>query len=463
MTQLPIPLRSNPGTYKIHGEPRVLNAYAVLGGQDQKTTTALMPCAGLKSFGSDTEGSCRGLIYIEEESTLFTINGIRLFKFDSAGTKTEVGLLPGTEPAIWARNDAANVETVIISDGRAYSLTDATLGYLNNVLPDNQVPIGVTLVGGYFVIWTSDGKMYTSDLNSMTFQVLNFATAESDPDGLTSCIGVQNTLYAIGTRSTEVWTIDGTTGFPLARIPGASLRFGSESKHTVKEIDNTILFVGSDNAVHRALGYQTDIVSTDDISKLIEDESDKNDLTAFVHTRGDNKFYCLQGTGWTRELNIKTGFWHDRFTDTENQWRAMHHSKAWGRGIFGDRITGDLHEGDYDLYTESGSPMVWGFDISKIHAFPRGLSFHGITLDMETGHSALNDENYMMLKWSDDGGRTWRERQLSLGKQGQWKKRVRTKRLGSCDENGRVFSVRISDPVIRAVSEIDIQAEPVGL
>ena len=247
MTLLPIPLKSNPAFHPIGGEPKVFNAYGVLGGEDRKSVASLVPCGGLKAFGSDTQGACRGLIYIEEESTLFTIKGIRLFKFDSAGTKTEVGLVTGTEPVISARNDAANVQTVIISDGRAYKLTHATLGYLNNVLPDNHVPIGVTLVGGYFLIWTAAGKMYTSDLNSMTFQALNFATAESDPDGLTACIGVQNTLYAIGTKSTEVWQIDGTTGFPLSRISGASIDFGSLSKHTVKEIDNRILFGGGRN------------------------------------------------------------------------------------------------------------------------------------------------------------------------------------------------------------------------
>lgn len=463
MTALPIPLRSNPGAYKIDGQPKVFNAYAVLGGQDRKSTSSLVPCTGLKAFGEDTEGACRGMIYIEEEATLFTVNGLRIFKFDSAGTKTELGLLTGEEPIIWARNDAENVETLIVADGLAYTITDATLGYAPNILPDGRVPAGVTLVGGYFLLWTDDARMYTSDLNSFTTQFLNFATAESDPDGLTACIGVQNTLYAIGTKSTEVWAIDGSTGFPLAPVQGASLRFGSLSKHTVKEIDNTILFVGSDNAVHQGIGYETKVISTDEIADLIEDEADKNALVAFVHTRGDNKFYTLQGTGWTREYNTKTGFWHDRFDDTENQWRAMHHAKAWNRDILGDRITGDLYEGDYDLFTSVGQPIVWGFDTSIIHAFPMGLSFSGIDLDMEVGHSELGEEAFLMLKWSDDGGRTWAERQLSLGQQGQYNKRVRSKRLGSCDENGRVFSVRISDPVIRAVSEIDIQANPVGL
>lgn len=464
MTLLPIPLRSNPGTYRFEGQPKVFNAYASMGGEDRKSVASLVPCGGLKSFGSDTEGACRGLIYIEEESTLFTVNGVRLFKFDSAGTKTEVGLMTGTTPVSWARNDAATVDTVIISDSRAYKLTDATLGYINDILPDDQTPVGVTLVGGYFIVWTSDGKMYSSDLNSTTFQALNFATAESDPDGLTACIGVQNTLYAIGSKSTEVWQIDGSTGFPLSRIPGASLRFGSLSQHTVREIDNDVYFVGNDNAVHQARGYDTKPVSTKVISELIETESDKSAIVAFTHTRNDEKFYCLQGTGWTREYNTKSGFWHDRFTDTENQWRAIHHAKAWNRDFFGDRITGDIHEGDYSIYTEQGEPMVWGFQTTHLHAQPNALEFTGMYLDMETGHSALNDESEVMLKWSDDHGRTWKgERRLSLGKQGEYTKRVKTGHMGQCKPAGRVFWLGISDPVVRAVNEVSISANVVPL
>lgn len=459
---IPIPLRSNPGEFSIDGQPKVFNAYAVQGEGDRKSKITLVPCTGLSEFSTDAEGNCRGMIWIEEEDTLYSVNGIRLYSYDSAGSGAEAGLLPGADPIIWARNKASVVQTLIHSDDIVYKIVDGVFGsYAGGVLPDGQTPKGVTLVGGYFLVWTEDGKMYTSDLNDITFNPLNFATAESDPDGLTACIGIQNTLYAIGTKSTEVWQIDGTTGFPLSRIPGASVDFGSLSKHTVKEIDNEVFFVGSDDAVHVMSGYTSLPISTDEVSRLIEAETDKNAIIAFTHTRSDNKFYCLQGTGWTREFNTKTKAWHDRYSDLENQWTAIYHQRAWdNRDFFGDRITDTIYEGDYDLFTEVNNPVVWGFQTTLIHAFPKGLSFSRVDLDVETGHTALGaTESVLMLRWSDDGARTWMERHLPLGAHGEYNKKVSTRRLGSCGEGGRTFMVRISDPVIRAISEMTVDAK----
>ncbi|MCP5018379.1 MAG: hypothetical protein GY938_24345 [Ketobacter sp.] len=66
-----------------------------------------------------------------------------------------------------------------------------------------------------------------------------------------------------------------------------------------------------------------------------------------------------------------------------------------------------------------------------------------------------------MFRWSNNGGRTWMERQLPLGKQGEWNKKVSTKRIGSCDETGRMFEIKISDPVVRAISEFTVDARGV--
>ncbi len=462
--QVPIPVSSNPSEFTINGKPRVFNAYAVIGSGDQKSKVTLVPSTGLVEFSSDAsaEGACRGMIYLENSDVLFTVNGIHLYSFDSVGTGTKVGLMTGADPIIWARNKATTVQVLIHSDNNIYKLIDGVLGYVNNPLPDGQIAAGVTLVGGYFVLWTDSGKMYTSDLNDIVFDPLNFATAESDPDGLTGCIGIQNTLYAIGTKSTEVWQIDGTTGFPLSRVPGASVDFGSLSKHTIKEIDNEVFFVGSDDAVHVMRGYESKPISTNEISRLIEAETDKNAIVAFTHTRSDNKFYTLQGTGWTREFNTKTQAWHDRYSDPENQWVAMHHQRGWNnRDFFGDRNYGRIFEGDYDIHTEPDNPVVWGFATTLIHNFPQGLSFAEADLDVETGHSEIGETSALMFRWSNNGGRTWMERQLPLGKQGEWNKKVSTKRLGSCDETGRMFEIKISDPVIRAISEFTVDARGV--
>ena len=65
-----------------------------------------------------------------------------------------------------------------------------------------------------------------------------------------------------------------------------------------------------------------------------------------------------------------------------------------------------------------------------------------------------------MLQWSDDSGKTWSgEYWKSLGKIGEYKVRAKWTRLGTAP-NGRVFRVKVSDPVkliiVAAYAEIEV-------
>ncbi|AXI01429.1 hypothetical protein [Aquirhabdus parva] len=57
-----------------------------------------------------------------------------------------------------------------------------------------------------------------------------------------------------------------------------------------------------------------------------------------------------------------------------------------------------------------------------------------------------DDEAKLMVTWSDDHGNTWsNNRLLPLGKVGEYRKRVETRRMGSGRD--RVYRVRCTDPV----------------
>ena len=52
----------------------------------------------------------------------------------------------------------------------------------------------------------------------------------------------------------------------------------------------------------------------------------------------------------------------------------------------------------------------------------------------------------MMVRWSDDGGKTWsNEAFMLMGKIGEWRWRVRLTRLGKSRD--RVFELVITDPI----------------
>lgn len=57
-------------------------------------------------------------------------------------------------------------------------------------------------------------------------------------------------------------------------------------------------------------------------------------------------------------------------------------------------------------------------------------------------------DRHVFICYSDDGGHTWSNlRILSLGEQGDYRKRVRLHRLGRF--RNRIFKIRVSSPIKR--------------
>lgn len=458
MKPLPIPHQSNPGPFKVNGEPKVVNAYAEAGGDDNKSNFSLIPVAGIKTFGPDSGSGCRGMLYLEDEAFLYTVKGLQVYKVEEDGTSTALGFIGGDGPVFMARNDAEQQEVMISADGNSYEIKNGVLTlkkYTSEAVDGTVTDLafeGVAYIDGYFVFWRK-GLVYASELQSTTVSDLNFNAAGANPDGITCCAGVGKLLYVIGTDTTEHWRVTGDD-FPIKPIPGSYFNFGSASPHSVREFDNGLAMVGSDNVVYHVQGVTYKPISSKEIERLLEAETDKASIVAFTHERGGNKFYTLQGTGWTREYNSATASWHDREDTLGNQWHCRHHARAWNRDIYGDTDTGQLFEGDYSIFTDNGKQIPWGFDTQTLHDAPNGLSFDRVELDMETGDGeSVTDDGKVMLRWSKNNGRTWTgERQLSLGKTGEYRKRIRTHGIGQCSVKGMVLSVRVTDPVVRAIA-----------
>jgi len=72
--------------------------------------------------------------------------------------------------------------------------------------------------------------------------------------------------------------------------------------------------------------------------------------------------------------------------------------------------------------------------------------------DFQGGDPKLN------LSWSEDFGRTWSNaRQISMGKTGEYRKRLKFWRLGQARD--RVYKIEISDPVKRVILSADLEAQ----
>ncbi len=88
--------------------------------------------------------------------------------------------------------------------------------------------------------------------------------------------------------------------------------------------------------------------------------------------------------------------------------------------------------------------------LNQLH---RRITFSSFEILAQVGEGLISGQGVdpqIMLRWSDDGGRTWSlEHWTSLGKMGQYRTRVLWRRLGQARD--RIFEVVVSDPVDAAL------------
>ncbi len=106
-----------------------------------------------------------------------------------------------------------------------------------------------------------------------------------------------------------------------------------------------------------------------------------------------------------------------------------------------------------EITTEDGDTIyVTGYDGST----------SGFLLLEDQSPAVLGANPQLMLRWSDDGGHTWNgERQVSMGRVGQYGTRVIFRRLGmTLKLRDRVYEISGTDPVKVAIMGAELQISP---
>ena len=161
----------------------------------------------------------------------------------------------------------------------------------------------------------------------------------------------------------------------------------------------------------------------------------------------------------------KIGFenWHERQSYKLNMWRVNCYAFWNGKHYIGDYSNGKIYEMKLNYYTEDGTTIIRKRrgPIFKDEDNRKNIIVHDLNIDMETGvgiASGQGSNPQAMLKWSNDSGHTWSsERLASIGKIGEYNKRLIFRRLGQ--GRGRIFELTISDPVKIALIDAYASAE----
>jgi hypothetical protein len=311
----------------------------------------------------------------------------------------------------------------------------------------------------------------------LSIDPLDFASAEGSPDGLVAIIVNNREAWLFGTNSIEVWYDAGTPDFPLARIQGASNEIGCAAAFSVAKLDNSIFWLGQDargrGIVYRNNGYTGVRASNHAIEWQIQQYGDISNAIAYTYQQDGHSFYVLTfpTVQKTWVYDVATQSWHERAGWSNGnfiRYRPNCQTAFNNEVILGDYESGNLYAYDLDVYADNGQIQKWLRSWRPIPSGQNNLkrtAQHSLQLDCETGvgiNLGQGDDPEVMLRWSDDGGHTWsNEHWASMGRIGQYGRRVFWRRLGmTLKLRDRVYEVSGTDPVKIAIVGAELLLSP---
>jgi Phage stabilisation protein len=450
---IPIPLASIKGLSTFASDERLINARAELV-KDGKI--AIYAAPGLTPLSSISGESCRCVF--EVDGIMYSVNGDKLYAVTSNGASTLIGTISGKGRVRFARNAANPPQVLILSNLNMYVLQgNALTSFSSPNLP--QLPIDIAWSDGYFIFVLADGRFFISGINNTAIAALDFASAESNPDGNVGIAVLRRELYIFGTQTTEVFANTGNSLFPFERLSGAVIQSGCSSRDSIVEVNGALFWLNEDKVIVTSSSYNVTIVSSRAVYDAVNALSAQTAIQAFEVTLGINMYYVLWSPEFTWVLDVSSGFWHERQTRGSNAWRGNNAVFAFQKQIVGSALDGSLYVLDETAYADGNTEMISTMRLPRMESFPLGGVVDQIEFDVETGvgrdvPGIMPDtvDPLCILSWSRDAGKTYvGGRHLSLGKKGEYRKRVRSTRLGSFGDKGIIFQLSISSNVFRCL------------
>lgn len=467
-TPIALGVRSNPARNSQAGNATLINCFSEEAGEDAKNAWLIYGTAGLTNFGSALiGGGIRAMIVVN--TTLYAVAGRSVYAVTSEGIATKIGGIQSDGAVYMERNRRVPAQIGIVAGGFLFVI-DTGSNVMTAVLdPDLTSPISLSFLDGFGILPIANGEYILTSIDDFTqIDGLDVGTAEAYPDEIVRSAVLEQELVLFGETSIEWHTDTGAADFPFARSHATEL--GCLAPDSVAKVDSptikTLIWVAPDHTVRQMSGYSGNVISTNEISKLIKELHSAGEigtLKGFSWADAGRFFYALTCQRWTRVYDGKTGHWHVRQSYGLDNWRVSSVVQFGTKLIAGDYTTGQLYEMNDRFNTEGANHLVAEIITPTVHAFPYGLKFNAMYIDAATGvgkntATVHSSDPKIMVSWSDDGGDSFsKEREVSLGRLGQKAKRVKPiTRMGTCGDKGRMYRLRISSPVERLVVQVAV-------
>jgi hypothetical protein len=430
--QLPVASYSQPS----RNASRLVNCLAQVAGKAPAEIVATPGAAVHSALG----GAGRGFAVLQ--GILYAVCGETLYRVSDGSS---VGTIPGSGTLTFS----AGVSQLVTDTGYLFS------GTTSLITDEDKVPWSVVdFVDGYLLYVEKDsGRFGGSALNdSSSYDGLDFATAEGSPDKLVTMKVDHRDVLLFGTDSTEVWNLEGGSGFPFVRQSGGFIELGCLARLSVAKADNSVFWLASDRTFRRLSGRTPVKVSQVGVEEALSRYSTVSDCEAVAYTFNGQVtiqwHFPTEGATWC--LNITTGEWFEQ--DYRYVAAITHEGKTWVQAE--DGTIGYLT----DAPTVFGNPVTRTVQTGHVFAGSARVFISQLDALMRTGDVDPEIVPMLQLDVSYDGGNEWHSFPArEMGRAGGYRQIVRWTRLGAARDI--VVRLRCSDPVPFIVTGLELEAQ----
>lgn len=282
-----------------------------------------------------------GKTYAAAGTALYTV---------TSGAATSIGTIGSTGRVAWA----ANYEKVAILAGTTVYLYNGTT-VAAVTMPDSRAVQHIDVLNNYFILACVDGRFYWIVPGASTVDPLNFATAESSPDGLEFVRRLGDELVFGGQTNNEVWQSTGDAAAPFLRAGGRNQDRGclEGARDAAQRFDNSLFWVGNDGVVYR-YGQVPQRISDHGIEQRIRERT--GNLSACIVEVDGKKGYVLKIPGQgSFGFDPETQQWTEFATYGVTEWKPHVSASNASGWLVGDETSGAIWVYDPTATTDAGT------------------------------------------------------------------------------------------------------------
>ena len=459
VTSKSLPLES----YQLVSRPAsgalLMNCYAEKLPDDAKTPFLVQRTAGISTLTTVGNGPIYAMHYAF--GLLWVVSGTNVYYGSSAtGTFTDVGSI-GPISSTGIDIDSNDTHVVIVNQPFGWVVDDLTKSLQQITDVDFLGASDVEFVDNFLLFLEPESAVfYGADLGSaLSFDALNFATAEGAPDNLVGMKVDHRQVVLFGAKTIEIWENTGASGFPFERAINGFVEIGCLSGRSIAKQDNSLFWLADDYTIRRLDGATPVRVSTHAIEQSIV-RATISACRSFSYSQGGHLFYVITFPEVTWVYDCTTGKWHNRSTYGYDYWTAGCHAQAFGLEIVGHTDAATIGTLDPDVYTEWGGTQRAAWQYQTIYAEDRRVILDRVAVVLEYGvgtTSGQGSDPQLMMDISFDGGMTFDSLpNKSIGPLGNYQYEVDWERCGSAKQ----ITLRgaVSDPVRVAITDTLVTA-----